>query len=84
MKMKIADASTLAPILTTFARSVLSDQCSTSFGNANVSSGSRLCQNSGCFVCVAGLWVWMICRDGFCGFVDWFGSRGLVGGILPF
>ncbi len=34
-------------------------------GATNVGSGSRLCQNSGCFVCVAGLWVWMICRDGF-------------------
>ncbi len=23
--------------------------------------------------CVTGLWVWMICRDGFCGFGDLFG-----------
>ncbi len=43
-----------------------------------------MCENAGCFVRVAGLWVWMIYRGVFCGFVDWFGSRGLVSRILPF
>ncbi len=37
----------MAPILTSFSRYVVSDQCSTSMGNANVSYGSRLCENSG-------------------------------------
>ena len=35
----------MAPILTSFSRYVVSDQCSTSMGNANVSYGSRLCEN---------------------------------------
>ncbi len=35
----------MAPILTSFSRYVVSDQCSTSMGNANVSYGSRLCKN---------------------------------------
>ncbi len=34
--------------------------------------------------CVTGLWVWMICRDGFPGFGYLFGSRGLAGRLLPF
>ncbi len=46
--------------------------------------GSRLCKNARCFVRVTGLWVWMIYRGMFCGFVEWFGSRGLVSRILPF
>ncbi len=41
--------------------------------------GSRLCENICCFVCVTGLWVWMIYWGVFCGFVDLFGARGLKG-----
>ncbi len=46
--------------------------------------GSRLCKNVRCFVCVTGQWVWMIYRGVFCGFVDLFVSRGLVGRDLRF
>ncbi len=50
----------------------------------NVSCGSRLCRNTCCFAGVTGLWVWVIYRGVFCGFVDWFGSQGLKGRDLRF
>ncbi len=37
--------TTLAPIFNSFSRSVVNDQCSTSYGNANVSCGSRLARH---------------------------------------
>ena len=37
--------TTFAPILTNFSRIVVSDQCSSSLGSANVCYGSRLCAN---------------------------------------
>ncbi len=45
---------------------------------------SRLCENTGCFICVTGLWAWMIYRGVFCGFIDLFGSWGLKGRGLRF
>jgi hypothetical protein len=32
--------------------------------------------------CVTRLWVWMICRDGISGFVDFYGSCGLIGRLV--
>ncbi len=45
--------------------------------------GSRLCKNAYGFFCVARLWVWMICRDGFSGFVDFCGPCGPIGRLVP-
>ncbi len=37
----------MAPILTSFSRSVVSDQYSASYDSVNVRFGSRLCKNAG-------------------------------------
>ncbi len=48
----------------------------------DVRDGSRLCENACCLVAVTRLWVWAICRDGFCGSGDFCRRCGLSGRIL--
>ncbi len=50
---------------------------------SDVSFGSRLCKNVCCYFCVARLWVWMICRDGFAGFPGFRGWLGHIDRLAP-
>lgn len=46
-------------------RSLVRHQTEVDLDDGFVRSGSRPCENAHCFICRTGLWVLIVCRDGF-------------------